>query len=163
MPMLDFGNSDKNVKSFVCPTCTVFAVQRLFYLYRQDFEVHGQAEFDGKSMYFSKCSNCGSELLFHGDQVVLPDGASSAPIPNTDLNDDIKKDYREAASIFQKSPRGGCALLRLAVQKLCIQLGQKGKNLDDDIGKLVKKGLPVEVQQALDVLRVIGNQAVHPG
>ncbi len=27
----------------------------------------------------------------------------------------------------------------------------------------MKKGLSVEVQQALDVVRVIGNHAVHPG
>ena len=39
----------------------------------------------------------------------------------------------------------------------------KGRKLDDDIATLVKKGLDVRVQQALDVVRVIGNNAVHPG
>jgi len=83
--------------------------------------------------------------------------------PNSDLDADIQRDYQEATSILQKSPRGAVALLRLAIQKLMLQLGEKGKDLNTDIGNLVKKGLPVKVQQSLDALRVIGAQAVHPG
>ncbi|WP_424033423.1 DUF4145 domain-containing protein [Methylocella sp.] len=49
------------------------------------------------------------------------------------------------------------------MQKLCVELGEKGKNIDDDIANLVKKGLSPELQQALDILRVIGNEAVHHG
>jgi hypothetical protein len=53
--------------------------------------------------------------------------------------------------------------LRLAVQKLCDFLELPGKKLDDQIGAAVKKGVSVAVQQALDSVRVIGNNAVHPG
>jgi uncharacterized protein DUF4145 len=35
--------------------------------------------------------------------------------------------------------------------------------LNEDIGALVSQGLDPRVQKALDVLRVIGNNAVHPG
>ncbi|MCA4156476.1 MULTISPECIES: DUF4145 domain-containing protein [Priestia] len=35
--------------------------------------------------------------------------------------------------------------------------------MDSMIGQLVRKGLPKEVEKALDNLRVIGNEAVHPG
>lgn len=54
-------------------------------------------------------------------------------------------------------------MLRLAVQRLCGELGEKSKDINADIASLVKKGLPLPIKNALDVVRVIGNNAVHPG
>ena len=54
-------------------------------------------------------------------------------------------------------------MLRLVVEKLCVHLVGPSKKLDHGIAALVKKGLDVRVQKALDVVRVVGNGAVHPG
>ena len=87
----------------------------------------------------------------------------TAPPPNPDLPKDIKADYEEARSISSTSPRGAAALLRLVIQRLCIELGEEGKDLNTDIANLVKKGLNEKVQKVLNSVRVIGNEAVNPG
>jgi hypothetical protein len=86
-----------------------------------------------------------------------------APLPNSDMGDQIKADYIEAGAVLSDSPRAAAALLRLALQKLCRQLGEKGDNINEDIKNLVAKGLNPLVQKSLDALRITGNNAVHPG
>ncbi len=87
----------------------------------------------------------------------------SIPEPHINMPISILEDYQEAKKVYLISARSAAALLRLAIQKLCVFLGEKGKNIDGDIASLVRKGLPIHIQQALDIVRVIGNEAVHPG
>lgn len=114
------------------------------------------------NLHLSQCFNCREFSVWIFDRLVFPPSMECPP-PNPDLPDGVRLDYEEAGKILNLSPRGSAALLRLAIQKLCAALDEKGKNIDDDIASLVNKGLKPLVQKALDAVRVIGNEAVHPG
>lgn len=110
----------------------------------------------------ANCSACNEISLWVKNEITYPK-ITILPPPNVDLNEDIKSLYIEASTILVESPKGATALLRLALQKLLKQVGKSGKNINNDIKDLVAEGLSPKIQQALDLLRVIGNNAVHPG
>jgi len=115
-----------------------------------------------ENIHVSLCHSCNEISLWRYDTVLFPLRRYEIE-PNDDMNNDIRMDFDEARAILDISPRGAAALLRLCIQKLCKQLGKTGKNLNEDIASLVKDGLDPDVQRALDVVRVVGNEAVHPG
>lgn len=114
------------------------------------------------NLYISKCYHCKKIAVWVHGTIVFPPEKQGIQ-PNQDLPDEIIQDFEEARSIVGLSPRGAAALLRLCIQKLCVFLGEKGKDIDKDIASLVSKGLNPLVQKSLDIVRVIGNEAVHPG
>ena len=96
-------------------------------------------------------------------ELVHPVRSAFGPKPNPDMPESVLKDYMEASAIADQSPRAAAALLRLAAEKLCLET-VNGKSLDNSIDLLVKQGkITDETRQALDVVRVYGNNAVHPG
>ena len=113
-------------------------------------------------LYLAQCFNCKDVSIWDLDRMLWPNAEVTID-PNDDLPDNIKRDFIEAASILDQSPRGAAALARLCIQKICQHQGGDGRNLNSDIAKLVEEGLPSKIQKALDVVRVIGNGSVHPG
>jgi len=114
------------------------------------------------NLHLSKCYHCKKIAVWVFDRLVFPP-TKSGVMPNPDLPSEVIADFEEAREIVNASPRGAAALLRLCIQKLCAHLGEKDKKIDDAIASLVRKGLNPLVQKALDIVRVIGNEAVHPG
>lgn len=144
-------------KQFHCARCNVFASQAFHSLYY--FTSNSRFNTDA---FVSVCVHCSVATFWYNTKLVYPD-TSPVELPHPDLPADCAAEYEEARSIFSRSPRAAAALLRLCIQKLMPYLGEKGKNINDDIKSLVSKGLPVLIQQALDYARVVGNNAVHPG
>lgn len=145
--------------SFTCPHCGVLAKQNW-----DMFTWRGTTYPERKDniIRISTCHHCEKHTLWLAGDNYYP-GTGNTPPPNPAMPDSVQKLYLEAGSINSKSPRGAAALLRLAIQLLCKELGESGANINNDIAELVKKGLPLLVQQSLDIVRVVGNDAVHPG
>lgn len=144
---------------FHCIQCNVFAAQ---YWRKLSYAIENGGRNNLEALDYNVCSHCFKWCFWYEAKMIIP---CEAPVPpaHIDLPTSCIEEYTEARNIVAQSPRAAAALLRLALQKLMIELGEKGENINDDIGSLVAKGLPVEIQQALDYCRVVGNNAVHPG
>lgn len=152
-----------SLKAFNCPHCHVYAKQDWSQMQCAQKITAGNSHiFSKKEFNVSYCTSCYGNTIWKDDNIIYPQNTIVEPA-NLDLPDDIINDYNEAANVLNLSPRSSAALLRLAIQKLCKHLGEPGENINADIKSLVKKGLPPKVQEALDTVRVIGNECVHPG
>ena len=164
-------------ETFNCPHCNAFAQQiwevknneyndfvnkyMLVDSNRPKFSV-GEGSHMIETVAISTCQACKKYHVWHNGEMIVPE-KGTIPLPVDGMPENVSKLYMEARSVFEKSPKSSCALLRLAIQVLCNELVEKSKNLDDAIKQLVSRGLPIAVQQAPDSIRVIGNNAVHPG
>jgi hypothetical protein len=142
---------------FHCPTCNVYARQLWAHLY---YTLHSQSR--NTPWKVSRCVHCNGEAYWHQGLMLVP-SAGTTELPSPDLPDECRTDFLEARDIHTYSSRGSAALLRLCIQKLMAHLGEGGENINSDIKSLVEKGLPPLIQKSLDICRVVGNNAVHPG
>ena len=150
--------------SFTCPHCNTLSLMqfsRVNYCDMDFFLADKVNNCCDSWVGIATCYNCKKKVIWVNNHYVYPDIAAEEA--NPDMPESVKQLYNEAGLIYNKSPRAACALLRLAVDKLCNELGETDRDINNNIGALVKKGLPQSVQQALDVVRVVGNKAVHPG
>ena len=153
----------KNKKKYTCPHCNTLSLMEIdTHHFKSDFVGSSGHQLNFKNVVcIHRCQCCGKKTIWIDDEYVYPDIVAEEA--NTDMPDTVKQLYNEAALIYTKSPRAACALLRLAIDRLCNELGEIDRDINKNIGALVEKGLPKTIQQALDIVRVVGNKAVHPG
>ena len=145
----------KNLNAFTCPHCQTLSLMRfLLHSFEED-------NFSYDMLMIARCYSCGKKIIWIGNEYIYPNIVAEEV--NPDLPTSVKQLYNEAGLIYNQSPRAACALLRLAIDKLCNELGETNRDINKNIGALVEKGLPKKIQQALDIVRVVGNRAVHPG
>ena len=153
-------------RAFRCPHCNAFAYQEFEGIWTNFFSTRiapgaRALEFQDGRVMFSMCAHCKRPAIWVSDKMVFP-STPEYPVAHEDMPDNIKVIYDEAGSIVALSPRAACALLRLALQMLLKQLGESG-DINRAIDNLEKKGLDPGTKEAMHILRVTGNHAIHPG
>jgi hypothetical protein len=159
-------------EAFACPHCGAFAQQT--WLVLAGFPKGGaDRENVATDLEAAVCMACHRRSLwkgpdpakFGGDpwdspRMIYPVATRTGPDPHLDMPDPVRALYEEARAVAGSSPRSGAALLRLALEGLLAEL-YPASRLNESIAAAVRGGLTPPVQQAMDILRFAGNEAVH--
>ncbi len=167
---LEYTTAPYSSNTTTCPHCGGKTVFEYTILYHNEDETTFNFK-DCRNSYgiAATCPGCKQLSLYFKDSedfkecLAFPIKNTNAPTPNKDMPDNVKTIFNESLNVIPYSPRASIALSRLAIDLLTIELNAEGATLNERIGFLVKQGLPTKIQQALDSVRVIGNNAVHPG
>lgn len=157
-----FNDSSFGNTSIICPYCHVYA----------QFDWSVQQKLNSKPKEYrlivAKCNSCHLDSVWFQNLqskeeiLMFPDYPSGLDAPNSDMPNNIQQIYIEAAKVLKDSPRASAALSRLAIDQLTQQFSSES-SLDTRIADLVSKGLSSKLQKAFDIVRIVGNNAVHPG
>jgi hypothetical protein len=130
---------------------------------RPFLEVHRQfRNRDVQNASISYCFNCNEMCLWVCDQLVWPRRVER-PEPKLQALPDVRRDDDEARQTLEASPRGAAVLLRLAMEKLCEELGESGESPKDGIASCVQEDVDARVQKVLDAMRIIESDATSQG
>lgn len=150
------------VSAFHCPHpgCGAYADQPTFVVFIRPPTTVSFTELQDWAV--TRCRLCHG-IAFWKNGVMNHPQMGSGPDPADDMPEKVLAVYEEASQVLSISRKSAAALLRLALQILVDDLEPGSGTINAKIGKLVANGLDPRVQQAMDVLRVIGNDSVHPG
>lgn len=81
-----------------------------------------------------------------------------------DMPPQVRELYEEAAAVAVVSPRAGAAFARVTVERLIKHLDPdalRSAMLEQRIARIKRQGISTSLGRMLDVVRVVGNGAVH--
>lgn len=185
----DYKAPGWNKSAYHCPHCGVLTDQRQIDLWKIDEDLPlrkawvgggkstslkqesgGQITKDDLKRFHKlrvhQCWNCSEYTVFWIDDENLQiyPKTTTAPHPHEEMPDDVERDFNEARLVVRDSPRAAAALLRLAIQRLLEHLDANGSTIHQQIGNLVEnERVSPRIQKALDSVRTVGNESVHPG
>lgn len=158
MAIVGYSKPEFGQGSFTCPHCNCFSQHDW-----RSIDINQRPLVENNHRWVTSwCLRCEQYCFWKNEELEWP-LRSGLPEPVDGCPKQVMSVYDESREVFPHSPRASAALLRLAIQMICKEKGLPGKDLNADIGALVAKGLAPEIQQSLDLVRVVGNNAVHPG
>lgn len=148
------------VKAFPCPHCGAIAEQS----WGEWTAGETTRNYRTMGIAYATCMVCSRRswwLTEPAPQLLWPRPTPGVP-PSPEMPEAPKALYEEARAIAADSPRAAVALLRVATEVLLREVvpGASG-DLNAVVAQAVKNGLTPMAQQAMDALRIIGNDAVH--
>ena len=151
---------------FTCPRCGIASAQHWIDLHTVEMKYSKATQWRRTQtkmvdMALSQCGTCLKRALWFEKSLIFP-ASSTAPAMSPDMPAEFQKDYEEATAVAHASPRAAAALLRMCVEGLCKSITGEGR-FENAIEALQKQGLPEEIQMAMDVIRLNGNQVMHAG
>lgn len=110
-----------------------------------------------------KCTECHDVVIFFKDRMIYPLGSnrSNAPIEVAKKHPEVAEDFNEACLVEPLSKKAAAALARRCLQNVLHEQGIKGKDLNEEIEKVIPI-LPSHLSGEIDAVRNIGNFATHP-
>jgi hypothetical protein len=154
---LTFGNDEEAQRDRKLKWVEQMASGRPFLEVHREFRSR-----DVQNVSISYCFNCNEMCLWVYDQLIWP-RREGFPEPKLHAPPNVRRESEEASQTLEASPRGAAALLRIAIEKLCKELGVSGENLKDDMAFFVREDVDARVQRVLDAAQIIESNAMRPG
>jgi hypothetical protein len=153
---LAFADADESERERKVKWAERMASGRPFLEVRREFRNR-----DVRNVSISYCFNCNEICLWVVDQLVWPRCASGQE-QKLHASPDVRLENEEASHTLDASPRGAAAFLRLAIEKLCKDLGNSEESPRPEVAPHFQEDLDARVQKVLDAMRIIESNATPP-